>query len=122
MKIPILAALTMLAVAPLGLLAHHSHGNYDLRNYTHLEGTVTEVHWMNPHTWIYIEVVGTDGESAVWALEGANIARLEQIGWTRADIQVGDRLAARCHQLRDGANGCLLGFLTPEGGEERVFD
>jgi hypothetical protein len=29
---------------------HHSHGNYDLKQYLSMEGTVTEVHWINPHT------------------------------------------------------------------------
>ena len=122
MKTAIPAALATLAAIPLGLDAHHSHGNYDLTDYVHLAGTVTEVHWFNPHTWIYLEVVGADGESAVWALEGANVARLEQLGWARTDFAVGHRLSARCHQLRDGSNGCLLGYLTPEGGEEKVFD
>ena len=32
--------------------AHHSHGNYDLETYRTIEGTVTEAHWINPHTWI----------------------------------------------------------------------
>lgn len=122
MRIAISAVLISLALATPVLEAHHSHGNYDLRNYVLLEGTVTEVHWMNPHTWVYLEVVNLDGEAAVWALEGANISRLEQLGWARDTIEIGDRISARCHQLRDGANGCLLGYLTPEGGEETLFD
>jgi len=36
--------------------AHHSHGNYEMTEYTHLAGTVRELSWMNPHTWIYLEV------------------------------------------------------------------
>ena len=122
MRIAISVVLLSLALCAPLIEAHHSHGNYDLRTYVLLEGTVTEVHWMNPHTWVYLEVEGPDGGAAVWALEGANISRLEQLGWTRDSIRVGDRLAARCHQLRDGANGCLLGYLTPEGGEETLFD
>ena len=55
--------------------AHHSHGNYELSEYTHLAGTVTQLHWMNPHTWIYLEVPGGDGESVVWALEGGSPQR-----------------------------------------------
>jgi hypothetical protein len=122
MRLAISAVLVgLLLCAPL-LEAHHSHGNYDLTDYVFLEGTVTEVHWINPHTWIYLEVAADAGETALWALEGANISRLEQLGWTRDSIKVGDRLSARCHQLRDGTNGCLLGYLTTEGGEERVFD
>ena len=106
----------------LPALAHHSHGNYQMTEYTLLEGTVTEVHWITPHSWIYIEVIDEGGEPAVWALEGAGLARLRSIGWTEDSVKVGDPVSVRCHQLRDGSNGCLLGFVTPEGGVEKMFD
>ena len=41
--------------------AHHSHGNYDMTQFTNLKGKVTEVHWNNPHSWIYLEVTGDKG-------------------------------------------------------------
>lgn len=109
-------------ITPSLTLAHHSHGNYDIRNYTHLEGTISEIVWLNPHIWIYLDVEDEDGSTTTWALEGASISEVARQGWKREDLQEGDKLAARCHALRDGASGCLLGFLTPEGGEERVFD
>jgi hypothetical protein len=43
-------------------------------------------------------------------------------GWTPDSVQEGDTISVRCHQLRDGSNGCLLGYLTPEGGVEKEFD
>ena len=102
--------------------AHHSHSNYETTVYTHLEGRVTEFHWMNPHTWIYIEVTDDSGETAVWSLEGASPTELRRDGWREDDVQVGDTISVRCHQLKDGSNGCLLGFLTPEGGVEKEWD
>jgi hypothetical protein len=102
--------------------AHHSHGNYDMTTYTHLKGTVREVHWINPHTWIYLEVKDGKGEATVWALEGANVAQLQRRGWTKEMIKVGSTIGVRCHQLRDGSSGCLLGFVTLDGGVERIFD
>ncbi len=41
--------------------AHHSHANYQTREFTQLEGTVKEARWMNPHTWIYLEVMDDEG-------------------------------------------------------------
>ncbi len=102
--------------------AHHSHSNYFTSEYTSLEGTVTEFHWMNPHTWIFLEVVDTDGQAIEWALEGASPTELTRDGWARDDVEVGDRITVRCHQLKDRSNGCLLGFLTPEGGVEKEWD
>ena len=102
--------------------AHHSHSNYQTTQYTHLEGRVTEYHWMNPHTWIFLEVMSEQGEPVVWALEGASPAELLRDGWRQDDVAVGDTISVRCHQLKDGSNGCLLGFLTPEGGVEKEWD
>lgn len=102
--------------------AHHSHGNYDMTQYTLLSGKVTEVHWINPHIWIYMEVADESGEADVWALESAGATGLSRKGITKETVQVGDTISVRCHQLRDHSNGCLLGFLTTEGGDEVEWD
>jgi hypothetical protein len=109
-------------VFALPLYAHHSHGNYLMTEYTILKGTIKEIHWLNPHSWIYMEVKDDKGEVAVWALEGASVAQLRRRGWTADSLKVGDTISVRCHQLRDKSNGCLLGFITPPGGTEKIFD
>jgi hypothetical protein len=103
-------------------LAHHSHGNYQMTEYTILNGIVKEIHWITPHSWIYLEVIDENGEPATWALEGAGVTQLRRLGWTEDSVKVDDPISVRCHQLRDGSNGCLLGFVTPEGGVEKMFD
>ena len=80
------------------------------------------MYWINPHAWIYLEVVDSDNNSAVWALEAAGASRLSNIGLSRDTVKEGDTISVRCHQLRDGSNGCLLGFLKPEDGEEKLWD
>ena len=50
--------------------AHHSHNNYDTSIWTTMEGTVTEVHRLVPHSWIYIDVLDAKKQTATWALEG----------------------------------------------------
>ena len=102
--------------------AHHSHSNYETIEFTHLQGKVTELYWINPHTWIFIEVSDAEGESMRWQLEGASPVELRRDGWSEDDVQVGDTISVRCHRLKDGSNGCLLGFLTPEGGTEKEWD
>ncbi|MGI9272270.1 MAG: DUF6152 family protein [Woeseiaceae bacterium] len=107
---------------PFVSLAHHSHGNYDVRNYTELEGTVAAVHWLNPHVWVYLNVDDGDGGTVTWALEGGSINEISRQGWRKDSLQEGEKIFVRCHALRDGARGCLLGYITQEGREERVFD
>lgn len=97
--------------------AHHSHNNYAIAEFTNLEGIVKEVHLINPHSWVYIEVKDAEGEPQLWALEATGPNGLQRNGIKKEDVQVGDNVRVRCHKLRDGSPGCLLGFLTPTHGD-----
>ena len=101
----------------LPLRAHHSHGQYDTTKWTPFEGTVKEVNLINPHSWIYLEVKDDNGQPTVWALEATNPLGLQRNGIKREDVRPGDTIKVRCHLLRDGSNGCLLGYVTPVHGE-----
>jgi len=103
-------------------LAHHSDYNYATEEWTQLQGTVREVHWVNPHAWIYIEVTGAGDQSGTWALEGAGVAALRRDGWTEDSVEVGDEISVQCHPLRSGARGCLLGFIEMDDGSWKEFD
>jgi hypothetical protein len=101
----------------LPIQAHHSHQNYAISDLIVLEGTVTEMHLINPHSWVYIEVKDAKGEAKLWALEATGPGGLLRNGIKREDVKVGDAIKVRCHALRDGGPGCLLGFLTPTHGD-----
>jgi hypothetical protein len=98
-------------------LSHHSHGNYVVSDFTFLEGTVTEVHLINPHSWVYLEVKDAAGEATLWALEATSAIGLARNGIEPGELRVGDLVKVRCHRLKDGSNGCLLGYLTPLHGD-----
>ncbi len=103
--------------------AHHSHGAYVAGpNATQLQGTVKEVQLINPHSWIYLEVKNDKGETAIWALEATNPNGLARAGVKKGDLRPGDTIKVRCNQLRDGSNGCLLGFVTPTHGDKARGD
>lgn len=122
MRIQALGLVLWIAALPVLVAAHHSHGNYQMTEYIELEGTVTEIHWINPHSWIYLDVTGEDGTSAIWALEGSSVAELRRGGWAEDSIRPGDTIKVRCNQLRDGSNGCLLGYVTTKDFTEKLFD
>ncbi len=101
----------------LPALAHHSHGNYDVTKWTTMEGKVTEVHLLVPHSWLYVEVKDAKGEPTVWAMEATGPGGLQRVGVKKEDLKAGDSVKVRGHLLRDGSNGCLLGFVTPTHGD-----
>jgi len=114
-----LALSIMCAMAlSMPIVAHHSHNAYEVTKWTTMEGTVNELHLVVPHSWVYLEVKDEKGELTVWALEGAGPNAIMQNGVKREDVRVGDRIKVRCHVLRDGTNGCLLGFVTPMHGDK----
>lgn len=97
--------------------AHHSHNAYEVTVWTTIEGTVKEVHIMNPHSWIYLDVTDDSGKVTTWALEAANPSQIYENGVKAEFVQPGDPIRARVHLLRDGTNGALLGFITPLHGD-----
>jgi hypothetical protein len=101
----------------LPMWAHHSHNNYAISDFTILEGTVKQIHLVVPHSWVYAEVKDEKGEPQMWALEATGPNGLLNNGIKREDVRVGDLIKIRCHRLRDGSNGCLLGFITPMHGD-----
>jgi uncharacterized protein DUF6152 len=111
------AALPALLGASASALAHHSHANYDITKWIVVEGTVKQVVLIAPHSLVYLDVKNDKGETAVWALEATAPAGIFNNGVSRDDVRPGDHIQARCHQLRDGADGCLLGFITPLHGD-----
>ena len=101
--------------------AHHSHGNYT-DAFLDVEGVVKEVHFVTPHSWVYIDVKSAGGAAQIWALEATSAAGLQRIGVTSGYIKAGDVIKARRHPLRDGSRGCLLGFLKAPDGTVKVWD
>jgi hypothetical protein len=110
------AAVSMALACSGAAVAHHSHANYFQDRTINLSGTVTEVHWLNPHVWLYLEVTDAQGRKLVWPLEGTGIAGLIAGGWKPDSIKARDRISVRCHPLKDGDHGCLLGFVTSING------
>ena len=42
--------------------AHHGAGRYDPRQKVEFHGKLTRVDFVNPHTYVYFDVVGPDGK------------------------------------------------------------
>ena len=113
-------AIAVLAAVALALpvAAHHSHGNYDLSKWTSMEGVVKQVVLVVPHSIVYMDVKDAKGETTTWSLEATSVRGVLANGVKREDVQVGDKIKVRCHLLRDGSAGCLLGFITPDHGDQ----
>ena len=111
-------AVVFIAALALPAWAHHSHNAYEVTVWSEMEGTVNQVHLMNPHSWLYLDVTDENGETTTWSLEAASPSSILENGVKPEDVRPGDRIKVRIHLLRDGTNGGLLGFVTPLHGDE----
>jgi len=112
----------LVAVSALALSvpawAHHSHANYEPTITKTVTGTVTEYLWINPHTWVYLTVMGEDGQPQEWALESGSTGQLTRRGWAGDSMKPGDTITATVKPLKDGAYGGVLGMIELADGTQ----
>ena len=85
--------------------AHHSFAMFDTDHPMELTGTVQEFKFTSPHTFILLDVKGTDGATTTWNLEGASPSALVREGWASKTLKAGDELKMTIDPLRSGAPG-----------------
>jgi hypothetical protein len=110
------AAFVLTALAAPAAYAHHSIAQFDLAKTATLTGTVREWNWANPHTWLHVNVVKTNGAVEEWSLVGSSPNMMSRWGWNAADINVGDKVVIDIHPARDGRHvGAIQTVFTADG-------
>jgi len=111
-----LAVLTAVQVAPLN--AHHSFAaEFDGSKPIMLKGVVTQIDWANPHVWFYIKVKDEEGRTVRWACEMGAPHQLQQRGWLRDTMKVGDLVSVAGSLARDGSNRANARVVTTADGK-----
>ena len=111
-----LAALTAVQVATVN--AHHSFAaEFDGSKPIMLKGVVTQIDWANPHVWFYIKVKDEEGRTVRWACEMGAPHQLQQRGWLRDTMKVGDLVSVAGSLARDGSNRANARVVTTADGK-----
>jgi len=104
-KLTIVLASAGLLLAAWPLRAHHSFAaEFDVHRPIKMRGTVTRLDWINPHSWIYIDVKGPDGKIVSWMIEGGSPNALLRLGFTKDALPVGSEIVVEGFQAKDGSN------------------
>jgi len=98
------------------VLAHHSTGLFDQSQVIEQEGTVGEFEWINPHTWLHVDLADENGNVRTWAFEGGSITQLTPLGWSRDAVPPGTNITVGFRPMKDGSRGGQLMSVTlPDG-------
>ena len=113
----IAGAALLVAAAAVPVVAHHSFAaEFDAKKPVKLRGTVKKMEWINPHSWIHIDVKNPDGTVTTWMVEGGAPNALIRRGWNRKSLPAGTEILVEGFQAKDGApraNGRDITF--PDG-------
>jgi hypothetical protein len=82
-------AVLMTLVSAGSLLAHHALTNYDTTKAVRVRGTIVQINQINPHSFIYLDEKGTDGQTRRWAVEGPSVIQLNRNGLAKT-LKPGD--------------------------------
>ncbi len=107
----------VVAAAVVPVIAHHSFAaEFDAKKPVKLRGTVTKMEWINPHSWIHIDVKTPDGKVEQWMVEGGAPNALLRRCWNKNSLLPGTEILVEGFQAKDGAlraNGRDITF--PDG-------
>jgi hypothetical protein len=84
--------------------AHHSFSaEFDIDKPVMLKGVLTKMDWVNPHGWLYIDVLGPDGTVVNWAIEAGGPNQLLRRGLRKTDFPVGLEVVVEGYAAKSGA-------------------
>jgi len=112
----LLACVALLAVV-VPLQAHHPFSaEYDKNKPVTMMGTVTKVDWTNPHAHIFMDVQDDNGKMQNWNFELGSVKRLEDLGWKKDSLKMGDQITVKGWKALDGSNRANANTITMSNG------
>ena len=86
-------------------LAHHAFAaEFDASKPVSFSGKITRMEWVNPHSWLHVDVMQADGTVEAWMVEGGPPTSLLRRGFTKRDLPIGAEVQVEGYLSKDGSN------------------
>jgi len=121
----VLITLLCALVVSAPVSAHHSvQAQFDIHKSVSISGTVAKIEWINPHSYLTVNVKDAEGKVQKWAFELGGANALRRAGLSRADrggIKPGDQVTVTAMPARDGSTSGFLQELKIADGRSYKF-
>src|SRR5436853_493967 len=118
-RLTVLVVGALTAAMSAHVIAHHAFAaEFDADRPVKVTGTVTKMEWVNPHSWLYVDVKSSDGQVTNWAFELGPVNALYRRGWTKHSVPPGIEVVVDGFGVKNGrpvANG--RNVKLPDGRE-----
>ena len=123
----IIPAVVLVALlCPPSAMPHHSNVAYEVTKVITITGVVQKFEWVNPHTWLHVEVDDGKGGKVVWECEGRAPGVLGRAGWSRTILKPGEKVTVDMSPAKDGSKVSIIARVTKADGtilsNQPVFD
>ena len=99
-----LASAALVITTAFPVLAHHSFSaEFDAKKPVKLEGKVAKMEWVNPHSWLHLDVIKPDGTTERWMVEGGSPGVMFRAGWNKNSLPPGTKVIVTGSAAKDGS-------------------
>jgi hypothetical protein len=120
MQIKLCVAMALgMVITGTPIWAHHAfEAEFDQNKPVMLAGKVTGMEWINPHSWIHIDVTGADGTVTNWMIECGSPNIMLRRGFTKHSLEVGTEISVKGYQAKNGTNRANGSSITFKDGRK----
>jgi uncharacterized protein DUF6152 len=106
------ACLLLALAASTSALAHHGFGLFDRTKPVEITGVIKGIDFVNPHSYLHLDVVGPDGKLIAMRCEMRAATLLRRSGWSQEMFVVGAQATVFGYGHRDDPAACYLEDIT----------